>query len=96
MTDAVPADVMDDRLQRLQAQINADQIAFNRAFVGRRTEILIEREGRHPGQLVGKTPWLQSVHVDAAGAAIGDMVAVDIVSAGPNSLAGELAVALES
>ncbi len=96
MAGAVPADVMDDRLQRLQAQINADQIAFNRAFVGRRTGILIEREGRHAGQLVGKTPWLQSVHVDAADAVIGDMVEVDIVSAGPNSLAGVLTVALAS
>lgn len=89
MADSVPAEVMDDRLQRLQAQINADQIAFNEAFVGRRVEILIEREGRYPGQLVGKTPWLQSVHVEAPGVAMGDMVAVDIVSAGPNSLAGE-------
>jgi tRNA-2-methylthio-N6-dimethylallyladenosine synthase len=90
MADAVPADVMDERLQRLQAQINADQLAFNEASVGRRTTILLERAGRHPGQLVGKSPWLQSVHVTAAGARIGDMVAVDIVSAGPNSLAGAL------
>jgi tRNA-2-methylthio-N6-dimethylallyladenosine synthase len=89
MDDAVPAAVMDERLQRLQAQINADQIAFNQASVGHVTDILLEREGRHAGQLVGKTPWLQSVHVEAAGAAIGDMLQVELLSAGPNSLAGQ-------
>jgi tRNA-2-methylthio-N6-dimethylallyladenosine synthase len=89
MEDSVPAAVMDERLQRLQAQINADQIAFNQASVGHVTDILLEREGRHAGQLVGKTPWLQSVHVEAAGAAIGDMLQVELLSAGPNSLAGQ-------
>ena len=58
-----------------------------RAAVGRRTELLLERPGRKPGQLIGKSPWLQSVHVET-GAAIGDLVEVEIVSAGPNSLAG--------
>jgi len=80
--------LMDERLARLQAAINEDQLAFNQATVGKRTQILLERKGRHPGQLVGKTPWLQSVHVEAAGARIGDLIDVDIVSAGPNSLAG--------
>lgn len=89
MADQVPAPVMDDRLQRLQALIIADQRAFNEATVGKRTHILIEKPGRKPGQLVGKSPWLQSVHVTAEGARIGDMIEVDIVSAGPNSLAGE-------
>ena len=53
-------------------------------------DVLIEKPGRKPGQLVGKSPWLQSVHVVAEGAKIGDMIEVEIVSAGPNSLAGEL------
>jgi tRNA-2-methylthio-N6-dimethylallyladenosine synthase len=88
MDDAIPAAVMDERLQRLQTQINADQLAFNQASVGKVTDVLLEREGRHPGQLVGKSPWLQSVHVDGMGAAIGDMIRVELVSAGPNSLAG--------
>jgi tRNA-2-methylthio-N6-dimethylallyladenosine synthase len=88
MDGQIAAEVMDERLQRLQAQLNADQIAFNQAIVGKRTQILLERRGRHPGQLVGKSPWLQSVHVEAADAQIGDMIEVDIVSAGPNSLAG--------
>jgi tRNA-2-methylthio-N6-dimethylallyladenosine synthase len=79
---------MDERLQLLQAQINADQLAFNLASVGRRCQILLERPGKLAGQLVGKSPWLQSVHVVAEGHAIGDMIEVDIVQAGPNSLAG--------
>lgn len=89
MSDRVALQVMDDRLARLQSAINRHQAEFNAATVGRRTRILLERKGRHPGQLVGKTPWLQSVHVTAPGLAIGDMVEVDIISAGPNSLAGE-------
>jgi tRNA-2-methylthio-N6-dimethylallyladenosine synthase len=90
MDNAVSAAVMDERLQRLQAQINADQIAFNQASVGCVTDILLEREGRHAGQLVGKTPWLQSVHVEEASATIGDMLRVELLSAGPNSLAGRV------
>jgi tRNA-2-methylthio-N6-dimethylallyladenosine synthase len=87
MEDQVPGPVMDERLQRLQALLNEQQLAFNQASVGRRTQILLERPGRKPGQLVGKTPWLQSVHLETD-AAIGDLVAVELVSAGPNSLAG--------
>lgn len=89
MAGQVPATVMDERLQRLQAMINDHQMTFNRAMVGRGTTILLERNGRHPGQLVGKSPWLQSVHILADGARIGDVIDVDIVGAGPNSLAGE-------
>jgi tRNA-2-methylthio-N6-dimethylallyladenosine synthase len=87
MEGQVPAEMMDERLQRLQALLNAQQLAFNGASVGRRTDVLLERAGRKPGQLVGKTPWLQSVHLETD-AAIGDIVAVELVSAGPNSLAG--------
>jgi len=88
MDDQIAPEVMEERLQRLQAALNADQLAFNQGAVGKRTTILLQRKGRHPGQLVGKTPWLQSVHVEAADTAIGDLIEVDIVSAGPNSLAG--------
>ena len=49
--------------------------------------MLLERPGRKPGQLVGKSPWLQSVHLETS-AAIGDIVEVELVSAGPNSLGG--------
>jgi tRNA-2-methylthio-N6-dimethylallyladenosine synthase len=88
MEDQIAPEVMDERLQRLQALINAQQLAFNTASVGKKMEILLERKGKFTGQLIGKSPWLQSVHVFADGAGIGDMIAVDIESAGGNSLAG--------
>jgi tRNA-2-methylthio-N6-dimethylallyladenosine synthase len=90
MDGQIEPEMMDERLQRLQALINEQQLAFNQASIGQRTDILLERKGRHPGQLIGKTPWLQSVHVQAEGAAIGDLIAVDLISAGPNSIAGEI------
>jgi tRNA-2-methylthio-N6-dimethylallyladenosine synthase len=90
MGDPVPEAVMDERLQRLQALLGRQQHAFNQASVGQRTTILLERPGRRPGQLIGKTPWLQSAHIDAPGTAIGDLLEVDIVSAGPASVAAAL------
>ncbi|ODU20987.1 MAG: tRNA (N6-isopentenyl adenosine(37)-C2)-methylthiotransferase MiaB [Sphingomonas sp. SCN 67-18] len=91
MAGAVGDAVMDERLQRLQVLINAQQQAFNDATVGRRTTVLFERPGKLPGQLIGKSPWLQSVHVVDPDAAIGDIATVDLLSAGPNSMAGALA-----
>jgi tRNA-2-methylthio-N6-dimethylallyladenosine synthase len=90
MDGQIDSAVMDERLQRLQALINAQQSAFNAASVGKRTEILLERAGKHAGQLIGKTPWLQSVHVFAENRGVGEMLEVDLVSAGPNSLAGTI------
>ena len=89
MNRPVAADVTDRRLQRLQALLNTQQHAFNRAIVGRRTQILIERDGRQPGQKLGKTPWLQSAHL-ASNAPLGSLIDVTIASAGPNSVAAEL------
>jgi tRNA-2-methylthio-N6-dimethylallyladenosine synthase len=86
MDAQVPAELMDERLQRLQALLNEQQLAFNRTTVGRRTSVLLERSGKKPGQLIGKSPWLQSVHLET-GAEIGDLIEVEILSAGPNSLA---------
>jgi tRNA-2-methylthio-N6-dimethylallyladenosine synthase len=87
MTDEISEAVMDDRLQRLQAALNRDQQAFNARTVGRTCDVLLERPGKLPGQLIGKSPWLQSVHL-ITDAAIGDLVSVDLVRADPNSLAG--------
>ena len=87
MADKVPPEVMDDRLQRLQAALNRDQAAFNAATVGRRCAVLLERNGKLEGQLIGKSPWLQSVHL-LGDAAIGDLVEVEIVEAGANSVMG--------
>ena len=88
MDGQIAEEVKTERLQRLQAALNAQQLAFNAATVGVECEVLAERRGKRDGQLIGKTPWLQSVHFDAEGAAIGDLVPVRVESAGPNSLAG--------
>ncbi len=90
MAGHVAQEVMDERLKRLQSRLAIHSQAFNQGSVGKRTHILLERAGRRPGQLIGKSPWLQSVHVMAGDATIGDLVEVDLVSAGPNSLAGKL------
>jgi len=87
MEDQIPREVMDERLQRLQERINAHQMAFNRSKVGTDTEVLIERKGRHEGQMIGRSPWLQSVHFETD-AVIGEIVDVTLVAAGPNSMSG--------
>ncbi|URW75144.1 tRNA (N6-isopentenyl adenosine(37)-C2)-methylthiotransferase MiaB [Sphingomonas donggukensis] len=92
MAGQIAAEVMDDRLQRLQAVLNRDQEAFNQATVGKRCTILIERAGKKPGQMLGKSPWLQSVIVED-GPPVGSLIEVDIVAAWPNSLVGVAAVA---
>jgi tRNA-2-methylthio-N6-dimethylallyladenosine synthase len=89
MEDQITPEVMDERLQRLQARISANQIAFNEASVGKTTEVLIERKGRHPGQMIGRSPWLQSVHLETD-AIPGNIVEVDLIAAGPNSMTGSL------
>ena len=87
MADEVPAAVMDERLQRLQAALGRDQQAFNAASVGRACQVLVERPGKLPGQMLGKSPWLQSVHL-MGDHAIGDLVGVDLAAAGPVSMTG--------
>ena len=87
MADQIDPQVMDERLQRLQAALNRDQQAFNANTVGRRCDVLIERSGKLPGQMLGKSPWLQSVHL-TTDAGIGDIVTVDLARADPNSMAG--------
>ena len=80
---------MDERLQRLQARLAEHSLAFNHATIGRDTRILVDRVGRLPGQMIGKSPWLQSIFV-TTDAAIGDMVDVTVTHALPNSLGGVL------
>ena len=87
MEDQIPREIMDDRLQRLQTRINQHQLAFNRSKVGVETQVLIERKGKHEGQMIGRSPWLQSVHVETA-AEPGDILPVTLVAAGPNSMTG--------
>jgi tRNA-2-methylthio-N6-dimethylallyladenosine synthase len=87
MEDQIPREIMDERLQRLQAKITQHQLAFNRSKVGCDTQVLIERRGRHDGQMIGRSPWLQSVHVQTDARA-GEIVDVTLVAVGPNSMTG--------
>ena len=89
MEGQVAPEVMDERLQRLQAHLNRDQLAFNKASEGKTCEVLVERRGKLPGQWLGKSPWLQSVFFEGD-VAIGDLVQARLVEAGPNSIRGEL------
>jgi tRNA-2-methylthio-N6-dimethylallyladenosine synthase len=85
MDGQIAVEAMDERLQRLQDALNRDQLAFNQASVGRRCQVLVERNGKFPGQVLGKTPWLQSAII-ATDAAIGAMLEVEITAGGPKSL----------
>ena len=92
MEDQIPAEVMNERLQRLQKRIAEHQLAFNRSTVGRDTRVLVERPGKYAGQMIGRSPWLQSVHVETS-AAPGAMIEVTLTAAGPNSMTGALRTA---
>jgi len=81
-----------DRLARLQTLLTERQTAFQAACIGRVLPVLIEKPGRNPGQMVGRSPYLQAVHLDAAPDRTGEIVDVRIVGAGTNSLAGELVI----
>ena len=94
MPGQVPEEVKAERLQRLQGVLEEQHQAFNAAMAGRIVPVLFEREGRHPGQIAGRSPYLQAVHAEAPQRLIGRIVPVRIASAGSNSLAG--AVELEA
>ena len=89
MDGQIAAEVMDERLQRLQTALQQGGLAFNQRCVGRVCEVLVERAGKLPGQWLGKSPWLQTVHFDGE-AAIGDLVSVELIQARPNSLHARL------
>ncbi len=86
--DQVPPSVKAERLAVLQTLLARQQSAFNEACVGRVLPVLLEKPGRHSGQLVGRSPYLQSVHLDADAGRVGDIVPALISSAGRNSLSG--------
>jgi tRNA-2-methylthio-N6-dimethylallyladenosine synthase len=79
-----------ERLARLQAAINRHQAVFNRACRGACFDVLFDKEGRLPGQIVGRSPYLQPVHVMAPSSLIGQIAAVTITEIGANSLFGTL------
>jgi tRNA-2-methylthio-N6-dimethylallyladenosine synthase len=85
--------VKDSRLQRVLGAVTKSQTMFNSASVGRVMPVLLERPGRHPGQLIGRSPYMQAVHIEAGPSLCGHVVAVEIMGAGANSLSGRLAAA---
>jgi tRNA-2-methylthio-N6-dimethylallyladenosine synthase len=91
MTGQVDEAIKSERLQRLQQAIDESQAKFNRSCLGRTFEVLFEREGRHAGQLVGRSPYLQPVQAIAPKELIGEIAAVTITEIGSNSLFGTLA-----
>jgi tRNA-2-methylthio-N6-dimethylallyladenosine synthase len=90
MPQQVPEAVKTDRLATLQALLAEQQRRFNAASLGRALPVLFEKRGRHPGQLVGRTPYLQAVHAAAPERLIGTLAPVRLVRVERNSLAGEL------
>ncbi len=93
MDGQVPDGVKSERLQRLQALLDRQQADFTGRLVGRVLPVLFERAGRMPGQLVGRSPYLQNVHADAPPDLLGRIVATEIVEARANSLAGVIRAA---
>jgi tRNA-2-methylthio-N6-dimethylallyladenosine synthase len=91
MADQIDEDVKSERLYRLQAAIDRNAAAFNARCIGRTFEVLFEKPGRHPGQIVGRSPYLQPVQVMASQGFIGTVAAVTITQVSSNSLFGELA-----
>jgi tRNA-2-methylthio-N6-dimethylallyladenosine synthase len=88
--DQVPEEIKKERLSVLQHLLQAQQQVFNASCVGRGFEVLLERPGRHQGQLIGRSPYLQAVHLAADGAEIGDLVQVRVESIGAHSLSAHI------
>jgi len=86
--EQLPEEVKVARLSQLQSVITRHQTAFNSAQVGMIMPVLFDRRGRRPGQLIGRSPYLQSVHAQLDSSWLGKILEVEIASAGPNSLAG--------
>ncbi|HSZ97898.1 MAG TPA: radical SAM protein, partial [Bradyrhizobium sp.] len=94
MREIVSAEEMDERLARLQELIDSQQSAFNRALIGTTVDVLFERSARNPGQIVGRTAYLQPAHVMAPESIIGQVLPARIESLERYSLLGELAIPL--
>ncbi|SIS50912.1 tRNA-i(6)A37 thiotransferase enzyme MiaB [Insolitispirillum peregrinum] len=90
MEQQVPENVKSARLSALQALLSAQQDAFNQSCIGRDLRVLLDRTGRHDGQMVGRSPFMQPVHVTAPAELFGQVVTLRIVGATATSLAGEL------
>ncbi|MGH6867795.1 MAG: TRAM domain-containing protein, partial [Methylocella sp.] len=90
LQDQIPESVKSERLARLQTLLDEQRRTFSRKMAGRTLEVLIEKPGRHAGQIAGKSPYLQAVQIEGSLDRIGEIVRAEIVSAGANSLFGRL------
>ena len=88
LDDQVPDAVKSDRLMRLQKLLDSQQSAFNAQCVGQTLPVLFDKPGRRPGQLAGRSPYLQAVYAEAAPELLGQIWPVEISACGTNSLAG--------
>ena len=88
MPGQLPDEVADERLARLNDLLAEQQVAFNQTLVGRTVDVLFTKPGRNTGQIIGRSPYLQSVHIEAPESLIGQIAPVRIDSAARNSLAG--------
>lgn len=88
----VPEDVKDARLAELQGLLREQQLAFNESMIGRTLSVLFEKKGRHEGQLIGRSPYFQSVYATASDRLMGEICDVEITDATINSLTGRLAL----
>lgn len=84
--EQIDEDVKKERLAILQKRLTEQQKSFNQSKIGSQMSVLLEKKGRHEGQLIGRSPYLQAVHLEASHANIGDMVDVTIEYATLNSL----------
>ncbi|MGL4371197.1 MAG: TRAM domain-containing protein, partial [Alphaproteobacteria bacterium] len=88
--DQIPEAIKDQRLQVLQALLNEQQLSYNQAMVGSTLPVLFERKGKKAGQWMGKSPYMQSVYVEAAENLIGTLGSVFILNGFASSLSGQL------
>jgi tRNA-2-methylthio-N6-dimethylallyladenosine synthase len=85
----IPEEVKSQRLARLQELLAEQTKTFNQACVGQTLAVLVEKPGRQTGQMIGRSPYLQSVHLEIAKEAIGQIIQTQIIAVGPNSLSGQ-------
>jgi tRNA-2-methylthio-N6-dimethylallyladenosine synthase len=87
--DQIPEGLKNERLARLQGLLSEQQSIFNQSCVGQTLTVLLEKPGRQAGQLIGRSPYLQSVHLDAPDHLLGSFIDTQILAVGPNSLSGQ-------
>jgi tRNA-2-methylthio-N6-dimethylallyladenosine synthase len=90
LENQVPEDEKSERLARLQALINAQQFEYNKTFTGQIVPVLFERQGKHDHQIIGRTPYMQSVYVDNSSYSIGTLCDVKLIEAGSHSMIGQV------